>query len=133
MLLTRSRKDSIQVYDGLREEGLGDESEPWDVSPLLNYHADDTENPGWNIPPKSIMDGLAMISMKLLNIDPRKSSIGILLRVKREGSSEWLCWNSSMTFLRFCLEVLYKIDAEVIGIYPGDYVGDASASIEHSD
>ncbi|KAL9636809.1 MAG: hypothetical protein Q9204_002109 [Flavoplaca sp. TL-2023a] len=113
--------DSIQVYDGLREEDLGDKSEPWDVSALQNHHADDTEDPGWNIPPKSIMDGLAMISMKLLDIDPRISSIGILLRVKRERSSEWLRWNSSLTFLRFCLEVLYKIDAEVIAIYPGDY------------
>ena len=79
------------------------------------------------------MDGLAMISMKLLNIDPRESRIGILLRVKRERSSEWLRWNSSLTFLRFCLEVLYKIDAEVIAIYPGDYVGDASAFNEHPD
>ncbi|KAL8886821.1 MAG: hypothetical protein Q9215_005513 [Flavoplaca cf. flavocitrina] len=111
----------VQVHDGLRDDDRSKTSEKWDVSALQNHDADNIEDPGWNIPPESIMDGLAMISMKLLNIDPRRSSIGILLRVKREGSSEWLCWNSSLTFLRFCLEVLYKIDAEVIAIYPGDY------------
>lgn len=73
------------------------------------------------------MDGLAKISLNLLNIDPRLSSMGVVLRVKRENSSEWLCWKAPMTFLQFQLEVLYKIDREAIAIYPGDYVGIASA------
>ncbi|KAL8865970.1 MAG: hypothetical protein Q9198_009089, partial [Flavoplaca austrocitrina] len=87
---------AIKVFVGVQDDGRSKTSEKWDVSALQNHDADNIEDPGWNIPPESIMDGLAMISMKLLNIDPRRSSIGILLRVKRE-------------------------DAEVIAIYPGDY------------
>ena len=38
-----------------------------------------------------------------------------------------------MTFLQFQLEVLYKIDGDAVAIYPGDYVGIASALEEFTD
>ncbi len=116
------------MYDGLRDEAIGHRPERWDLSALLTKSSDDgEEDGGWNKPPESLMDGLAKISLNLLNIDPRKSSIGIVLRVKRERPSERLRWNSSMTFIQFLLEVLYKIDGQAVAIYPGDYVGTASA------
>ncbi|KAL8859639.1 MAG: hypothetical protein Q9178_003753 [Gyalolechia marmorata] len=117
-----SLKDSVQVYDGLRDEAIGRRPERWDLSALITEFSDDNSgDEGWNKPPESLMDGLAKISLHLLDIDPRKSSIGIVLRVKRERPSEWLRWNSSMTFVQFLLEVLYKIDGQAIAIYPGDY------------
>lgn len=119
------------MYDGLRDEAKGHRPERWDLSALQKKFRDDSqddsEDGGWNKPPESLMDGLAKISLNLLNIDPRKSSIGIVLRVKRERPSEWLRWNSSMTFIQFLLEVLYKIDDQAIAIYPGDYVRTVSA------
>ncbi|KAL8916335.1 MAG: hypothetical protein Q9172_006355 [Xanthocarpia lactea] len=118
-------KDSAQVYDGMRDEAKGQKPERWDLSALVTASSDvsedNSEDGGWNKPPESLMDGLAKISLNLLKIDPRKSSMGIVLRVKREIPSEWLRWNSSMTFIQFLLEVLYKIDSQAIAIYPGDY------------
>ncbi|CAL8576744.1 hypothetical protein XPA_002609 [Xanthoria parietina] len=113
--------DSIKVYNGLLDKDTGHRPKQWDVSALGNRDSDDREDPGWNIPPESIMDGLAKISLDLLNIDPRLSDVGIVLRVKRRIASEWLSWKSTMTFLQFQLEVLYKIDGDAIAIYPGDY------------
>ena len=82
------------MYDGLRDEAIGHKPERWDLSALLEKSSDDSEEDsedgGWNKPPESLMDGLAKISLNLLNIDPRKSSIGIVFRVKRETPSEWL-------------------------------------------
>ncbi|KAL8650673.1 MAG: hypothetical protein Q9226_005044, partial [Calogaya cf. arnoldii] len=113
--------DSIQVYDGLRDKDKGHPPEHWDVSAFQSRETDGVQDSALNIPPKSIMAGLAKISLELLNIDPEKSSTGILLRVNRERPGEWLHWNSGMTFVRFLLEVLYKIDREAITIYPGDH------------
>ena len=131
--LTPLRKDSIKVYNGLLDKDTGHRPKQWDVFALGNRDSDDREDPGWNIPPESIMDGLAKISLDLLNIDPRLSDVGIVLRVKRRIASEWLSWKSTMTFLQFQLEVLYKIDGDAIAIYPGDYVGIASAFEEFTD
>lgn len=80
----------------------------------------------WSVPPKSIMDRLAVISKSLLDIDPRVSSKGIVLHVVRDtptgNKKEWLQWGGKHSFAQFMLEVLYKIDGDTIAIYPGDYV-----------
>ncbi|KAL8777895.1 MAG: hypothetical protein Q9213_007662 [Squamulea squamosa] len=115
--------DTIKVFDGLWDENVPYEPEHWDVSALQDRASHNSEDAGWNIPPESLMDDLAKISMKFLDVDPRKSRRGIVLHVKRETPGEWLRWKSPMTFLEFMLEVLYKIDGEAIAIYPGDYVG----------
>ncbi|KAL8773642.1 MAG: hypothetical protein Q9209_001408 [Squamulea sp. 1 TL-2023] len=113
--------DAIRVFDGLWDENVQYEPECWDVSALQNRASHDSEDTGWNIPPESLMDDLAKISIKFLDVDPRNSSRGIVLHVKRETPGEWLRWKAPMTFLEFMLEILYKIDGEAIAIYPGDY------------
>ncbi|KAL8997142.1 MAG: hypothetical protein Q9169_003525 [Polycauliona sp. 2 TL-2023] len=114
--------DSIRVYNGLRENDPGHQPEQWDLSAMRSLDSDNANVQGWNIPPKSIMDGLAQLSLNLLDIDPRKSITGITIRVKREGPSEWLRWDTSMEFPQFMLDILYKVDGEAISIYPGAYV-----------
>lgn len=73
------------------------------------------------------MNRLAEITKSLLNIDPRKSSQGIVLHVKREDP-EWLKWSARHTFNDFLLEVLYKIDSDEIAIYPGNHVIDLNSN-----
>ncbi|KAL8668551.1 MAG: hypothetical protein Q9168_006825 [Polycauliona sp. 1 TL-2023] len=115
--------DSIQVYNGLKEKDTAHQPQQWDVTELSNGKSDDVHDDGWNIPHKSIMDGLAYVSTVLLHIDPQKDSRGIILRVIRgQQYSEWLTWEPSMEFEDFLCDVLYKIDRPAIEIYPGDHV-----------
>ncbi|KAL9593848.1 MAG: hypothetical protein Q9219_007357 [cf. Caloplaca sp. 3 TL-2023] len=120
---------AIKVFDSIRVfHGIDTKREPefWDMAALkrVNLGKDDMEEES-SIPPKSIMDDLAAISKKLLDIDPRVSHKGIVLHVIRNtptgGKTEWLHWGPKHTFVRFMLEVLYKIDNDAIAIYPGDH------------
>ncbi|KAL8814931.1 MAG: hypothetical protein Q9223_005892, partial [Gallowayella weberi] len=95
--------------------------EIWNTSALRSSASHGSNGERWNIPPESLMVDLAMISQKLLNIDPRKSEDGIVLHTKRGRPGEWLRWEASMSFNDFMLEILYKIDDDAIAIYPGDY------------
>ncbi|KAI4250126.1 MAG: hypothetical protein L6R40_000298 [Gallowayella cf. fulva] len=113
--------DSIRVYGGLPGSVTAHKAEHWDTSALRSTVSDDSKDEGWNVPPQSLMDELANISLKLLNIDPRMSEEGIVLHTRRERPGEWLRWEASMSFNDFMLEILYKIDDDVIAIYPGFY------------
>ncbi|KAL8685667.1 MAG: hypothetical protein Q9224_005727, partial [Gallowayella concinna] len=121
LLIPRAQKDSIRVYGGLPGSTSSHKPEHWNTAALRNSVSHDGNDEGWNIPPESLMDELAKISLKLLNIDPRKSKNGIVLHTKRDRLSEWLRWGASMSFKDFMLEILYKIDDDAIAIYPADY------------
>lgn len=125
--LISPRKDSIRVYGGLPGSVTAHKAEHWDTSALRSTVSDDSKDEGWNVPPQSLMDELANISLKLLNIDPRMSEEGIVLHTRRERPGEWLRWEASMSFNDFMLEILYKIDDDVIAIYPGFYVSSQSS------
>lgn len=62
----------------------------------------------------------------ILDIDPRRSSEGIVLHVIHDtptgSKKEWLKWGADHAFVHFLKDVLYKIDGDAIAIYPGDYV-----------
>ncbi|KAI4192320.1 MAG: hypothetical protein LQ346_004365 [Caloplaca aetnensis] len=127
--------DSILVKDGT---DLTKKPQKWDLSALQDTdpetetetetgddNGDAPEN--WNIPPESLSTGLAEIAHRLLNIDPRASSEGILLHVLHRhppaanGKKEWLRWTADHSFTHFLTQVLYKIDGGTIAIYPGDH------------
>lgn len=132
---TPQLQDSILVKDGT---DLTKKPQKWDLSALQDTdpetetetetgddNGDAPEN--WNIPPESLSTGLAEIAHRLLNIDPRASSEGILLHVLHRhppaanGKKEWLRWTADHSFTHFLTQVLYKIDGGTIAIYPGDH------------
>ncbi|KAL8730882.1 MAG: hypothetical protein Q9166_003809 [cf. Caloplaca sp. 2 TL-2023] len=119
--LTLLHQKYVLVFYGPQDKDAYRNPERWDMSALGNKMSDDVNDEGWNIPSISLMDRLAEISVRLLNIDPRKPNQGVVLHVMREGPREWLRWKAYMSFNEWMLEILYKIDGELIAIYPGDY------------
>ncbi|KAL8903779.1 MAG: hypothetical protein Q9207_003703 [Kuettlingeria erythrocarpa] len=124
--------DSILVKDGT---DLTKKPQKWDLSALQDtddHETDPNDDNGdapenWSIPPVSLSNELADIAHRLLNIDPRASSEGILLHVLHRhpaaanGQKGWLRWTADHSTTHFLTQVLYKIDGDSIAIYPGDH------------
>ncbi|KAL8714557.1 MAG: hypothetical protein Q9220_001505 [cf. Caloplaca sp. 1 TL-2023] len=119
----------MQVFDAIRVVGGRKEAkEPmdWDMTAFNRRRDEQTgQIDEWNVPSETLMHELAKISIKLLDIDPPKSTAGIVIHVVRDlppgTQKEWLRWGPEQSFINFMLEILYKIDGDTIAIYPGDY------------
>ncbi|KAL8948210.1 MAG: hypothetical protein Q9222_005585 [Ikaeria aurantiellina] len=114
--------DFIRVFDG-RDEAT--KPIKWDMTTFKQRRARNERYKEWNVPPETLMESLAEISIQLLDVDPRQSAAGIVIHVIRDlppgAEKEWLRWIPGQSFVDFMLEVLYKIDGDRIAIYPGDH------------
>ena len=70
---------------------------------------------------EKLMSDLISISQKLLDRNPTKANQAIKIRVER-FKGEWLYFDHIFTDTSFLHEIFFKIDDDLISIYPSDWV-----------